>query len=80
MRSYHDDLVMSVAIGCWVKDTALTVNQRELQYKKAFLNSMIVTNTNFDTRIAGMSGYKQDKGNAYAQAKKMKPFYWVYKG
>jgi hypothetical protein len=37
MRSYHDDLVMALAIGCWVRDTALTVNQRDLEYKKAMV-------------------------------------------
>ena len=33
MRSYNDDLII-IAIGCWVKDTALQVNKREVEYKK----------------------------------------------
>jgi hypothetical protein len=81
MRGYNDDLMMSMAIACWVKDTVLTVNQRELQYKKAFLDSIIVTNTNFDTRIAGMIGY--DKTNKYMDEntkEDIKPFKWLYKG
>ena len=44
MRSYHDDLVMALAIGCWIRDTALQVNQRDLEYNRAFLGSMIYTN------------------------------------
>jgi len=30
MRMYNDDLVMSFSIGCWVKDTALEVNKRDI--------------------------------------------------
>jgi len=58
-RSYNDDLVMSTAIGCWVRDTALVVNKREEAYKKAMINSISVSNGMFDTRISGMTGYKQ---------------------
>ena len=57
-RSYNDDLVMATAISCWVRDTALVVNQRELDYRKAMLSSISTSKTKFDTRIAGMTGYK----------------------
>ena len=57
-RSYHDDLVMSTAIGCWARDTALVVNKRELEYRKAMLSSISVSSGMFDSRIAGMTGYK----------------------
>jgi len=57
-RSYNDDLVMSTAIGCWVRDTALVVNKRELEYRKAMLSSISVSNGMFDSRIPGMTGYK----------------------
>jgi len=81
MRGYNDDLVMSMAIACWVKDTVLTVNQRELQYKKAFLNSMIVTNTSLDTRIPGMHGYTKTATETKEEAaKEIKPLLWLYKG
>ena len=40
MRGYSDDLIMALAIACWVRDTALTVNQRDLEYQKAFLSSI----------------------------------------
>ena len=58
MRGYNDDLIMAMAIACWVKDTALTVNSRELEYKKAFLNSFIKTGTHLDSRVSGMPGFK----------------------
>jgi len=61
MRGYNDDLIMSLAIACWVRDTALQVNQRDLNYKKAFLDSIVYTRTSFDTTIKGMKNYKNNK-------------------
>lgn len=57
-RSYNDDLVISTAIGCWVRDTALVVNQRELEYRKAMLSSMSVSSGMLDSRMPGMTGYR----------------------
>jgi len=59
MRSYNDDLVMSLAIACWVRDTALVVNQRDSEYKKVILNSMTKSSTMLDTTIPGMTGHKR---------------------
>ena len=59
MRSYNDDLTMALAIGCWVRDTALETNQRDIEYQKAFLDSMIVSNTKMSTAIPGMQGYSK---------------------
>ena len=56
MRGYNDDLTMALAIACWVRDTALTVNQRELDYKKACLNSIIKVDTKVNTTIPGKHG------------------------
>ena len=59
-RSYNDDLVMSLAIAtCWVRDTVLQENVRDLQYRRAVLNSMVVSNTKLNTTIPGMEGYKK---------------------
>ena len=60
-RSYNDDLIMSLAISCWVRDTALVVNQRELEYRKAMMDAMSVSNSSLDTRMAGMTGYKKSQ-------------------
>jgi hypothetical protein len=30
MRSYNDDLVMSFAIGCWVRDTVIVESQKDI--------------------------------------------------
>tara|TARA_Y100000310_G_scaffold339316_1_gene431660 strand:+ start:5831 stop:7432 length:1602 start_codon:yes stop_codon:yes gene_type:complete len=57
MRGYNDDLIMALAIACWVRDTALTTNQRDIEYKKACLNSIISVNTKLNTTLPGMEGY-----------------------
>ena len=59
MRGYNDDLVMAFAIGCWVKDIAFEVNQKDMEYKKAFLNCMKKSDTIINTRIRGQHGYKE---------------------
>jgi len=81
-RSYNDDLVMSLAITCWVRDTSLQENARDLQYRRAFLNSMIVSNTKLNTTIPGMQGYKNNETfDRINEAQQMyKDFGWIIKG
>ena len=62
MRGYNDDLVIATSIGCWVRDTALTVNKREVEYKKAMIGGISVSNSTFNTKIQGMQGYKPPRG------------------
>jgi len=56
-KGRNDDLVMSLAIGCWVRDTVLIANQREQEYREAFLNAMTMTRTNFNSQIRGQYGF-----------------------
>ena len=83
MRSYNDDLVMALAIACWIRDTALQVNQRDLEYQKAFLGSMVYTNKSFNTTIPGMRDFKNsstiDK-KAHQAHKQYEEFLWLIKG
>ena len=82
MRSYNDDLVMACAVGCWVRDTALVANKRDIEYNKVFLNSMIKSNTELNTTIPGMIGHKRgkiDKERREAQ-KTAIDFPWLFKG
>ena len=83
MRGYNDDLIMAMAIACWVKDTALEVNQRDIEYKKAFLNSITRNSSELNTAIPGMHGYK--RGNSMDQKLKQhlqnqQKFPWIFKG
>jgi len=81
-RSYNDDLIMACAIGCWVRDTALIENQRDLEYKKAFLNCIITNKTQLDSRIPGMQKPKHTElfEKMVDEKKKMKEFLWLLKG
>ena len=81
MRSYNDDLVMSLAIACWVRDTALQVNKRDVEYKKAMINSMYKSDSVMNTTIKGMDGYAQTHNEKYKeQIAQVKEFMWIYKG
>ena len=78
-RGYNDDLVMAAAIGCWVRDTAIVENQRDVEYKKAFLNSITTTRTNLDTRAPGQ--YKASLRESFEEQQKLrKQFSWIFKG
>ena len=72
---------MALAIACWVRDTALQVNQRESEYKKAFLDSMYLRKTTMNTTIKGQDGHKSDIEDRKAKAQEqMKDFVWIFKG
>jgi hypothetical protein len=81
-RGYNDDLIMACAIGCWVRDTVLIENKRDLEYKKAFLNCIISNKTQLDTNIPGMLKPKQTElfEKAIDEKNKMKEFLWLLKG
>ena len=82
MRSYNDDLIMSCAVACWVRDTALTVNQRDAEYAKAFIGSITKSSNELDTRISGMIGVSklklQEKANRDQEI--YNNFPWLLKG
>ena len=82
MRSYNDDLIMACAVGCWVRDTALSVNQRDAEYAKAFIGSITKSSNELDTRIPGMVGVNKLKLNQQMNKTKaaMDNFPWLFKG
>jgi len=81
MRSYNDDLVMSLAIACWVRDTALTENEKDMAYKKAMLGGLMKSTTTMNTQIKGQNFYKQTFHEKHEEEiKKAKEFFWIYKG
>ena len=83
MRSCNDDLVMSLAIACWVRDTAIIQNRRNDEYKKALIGGIFLANTQLDVRVPGQEGYnrKADLQMKKIEAKKQhEDFSWVYKG
>jgi hypothetical protein len=67
MRSYNDDLVMSFAIGCWVRDTVIVESQKSVEYDKQMLSSITTSKTAISTTISGMQGHKMTKENQRTQ-------------
>ena len=83
MRSYNDDLVIALAIGCWVRDTAFTANQRELNYKKAMIGGLSVSSRGMNTKIAGMTGYERinkPQTTMIGTDGRIHDISWIYKG
>lgn len=83
MRGYNDDLIMSLAIACWVRDTALTVNKRDVEFKKACLNSMVHVNTKINTTIPGMEGYNRKEAlddKMFRAKEEYAKYSWLIKG
>jgi len=78
MKGYNDDLTIALAIGCWVKDIAFEVSQRDVEYKKAFLNCITKGDTIINTSISGMHGFKHNK--EIHEREKYEDFIWLLKG
>tara|TARA_Y100000310_G_scaffold133552_1_gene132558 strand:- start:3379 stop:4965 length:1587 start_codon:yes stop_codon:yes gene_type:complete len=68
MRSYNDDLVISFAIGCWVRDTVIVESQKGIEYSKQFLSSISTSHTGISTTIPGQRGHKMTKESQSAHA------------
>ena len=82
-RGYNDDLIMACAIGCWVRDTALIENRRDIEYKKAFLNCIMVNKTELKTNMPGQQSQNRNRElfeKAVDEKKKMNEFLWLLKG
>lgn len=82
MRSYNDDLVIAASIACWVRDTALTANKREAEYKKALLTGISVSSTSINTKIEGQHGFRASKQKSTFKGSdgKTHDLTWIIKG
>jgi hypothetical protein len=77
-KGYNDDLVMSLAIACWIRDIAILANQKDVEYAKVMLNSFTKSNTTLNTSIKGMHNYNEiQKANTI---KTYDQFSWLIKG
>jgi hypothetical protein len=77
-RGYNDDLVMSLAIACWVRDTTIINAQKDVQLNMAILNSLTTNKTILNTAISGMPEHTSIERNAQAQM--YRDFAWILKG
>ena len=48
MRGYNDDLVMSLAMGMWIRDTAIRLRGESSEFNKVLLNNIQKTRTGDD--------------------------------
>lgn len=83
MRGYNDDLIMSLAIACWIRDTAFAENKRKNEHKKACLNSMVKVNTKINTTVPGMQGYDRKQAvdeKMFKTAETYRQYSWLIKG
>jgi len=83
-RGGNDDLTISLAIACWVRDTALHKSARDVAYSKAMLNAIVQSNTRISTAIPGMIGYNKkldfDNNHMKEIKEEHKMYSWLYKG
>jgi hypothetical protein len=68
MKGYNDDLVMSAAIGCWIRDTVVGPNFVSTEMKRQLISGMSKTST-VNTQIDGAS-----KNPDHLPQKQMGPF------
>ena len=61
MRGYNDDLTMSLAIGLWVRDTALRLRQEGIDLTKQALGGIGISN--FDA--VGLGGNRYNDSNTW---------------
>ena len=77
-RGYNDDLIMALAIGCWVRDTAIIENRRDMEYTRAALTAITTYNKTLNTSIDGMPEHRAIKTSN--SINKQREFLWLYKG
>jgi hypothetical protein len=77
-KGYNDDLVLALSIACWIRDTTLINNQKDVGYTQVLVNAMAKSNSTLSTTINGMHNNKQLEID---NNKKMyKNFLWLIKG
>lgn len=64
MKGYNDDLIMSLAIGCWLTiETSSVYNASQNKQSNEILKGMVVTNTNISNTV--ISPFYNNKINSY---------------
>jgi hypothetical protein len=77
-KGYNDDLVMSLAIACWVRDTTVINSQKDVELNKAILASIGKSNTVLNTSIKGM--YNNKEVESTINKKMYSELMWLFKG
>lgn len=78
-KGYHDDLIMPLAIGCWVYDLVYQKSSRNTAYKRAALNAISVKRKNFK-EINPIYKRPNELTPGQREAKVLhKKFAWIYR-
>ena len=82
MRSKHDDLVMSFAIACWIRDTVFEESAYDREKSEKMLCAFFTDKKEFNTTIPGMVGHSpvMKSGQAIEAKKQQQQYTWLYKG
>jgi hypothetical protein len=77
-KGYNDDLVLSLAIACWIRETTLISSQKDVQYTRALLGAITKSNATLNTSIKGMASYREiEKANTINTYRE---YNWLIKG
>lgn len=52
-KNYNDDLIMSMAILCWIKEQVFALYSRDVTIRKKLLSCIYTTSTKFNTKLPG---------------------------
>jgi hypothetical protein len=80
MRGYNDDLIMSLAIACWIKDTVFQTSYRETEIKRALLDGIQKSNTILNTSIHGMKNFNNNDMMRRESMSVAREYGWIFKG
>ena len=79
----NDDLIIPLAIGCWIRDTIYEKNQKDAAFKRVSLTTMRRADTKLDTTIPGQATYRPNLSlfkRAQQQQQERKQFSWLFTG
>jgi hypothetical protein len=81
IKGSNDDLVMSCAIACWVREGALIISQRDVQYRQSFISGLSMGGRTFESSIPGMPEHaKAENRKKWAEAyNNAREFSWLMK-
>ena len=66
---------------CWVRDTALDVSQKDMEYQKAMIDGLYMKKNLLNTTIKGQDGFNQDFETKYSkELSHARNFAWIFKG
>ena len=63
MQGYNDDLAMSLAIGLWVRDTALRLSAEGMELQKTVLSKMLDYDMVYTADEAKSDDWMMETGN-----------------